>query len=150
MRRIWRLKHFEFEDFTHDESGVVGEGDNALTLPAKRNIEEFVVRFLDPLWEAWDRICAFNGWMRGINIRTAYIRKGVCDILPKKYRWYYWGYTAEIYPANGRMEDFVNLLKFYSIYSQRHFSKIQVFAEYVCIEYKNYKGRMDRNFEYSV
>lgn len=148
MRRIWRLKHFEFEDFAQDESGVAGEGDNALTLPAKRNIEEFVMRFLDPLWEGWDRICAFNGWLCGINIRTAYIRKSVCDALPERYRWYYWGYTAEIYPTNGRTEDFISFVKMFASMPRVVYDDISISEnndEVVRVVFKRCGGKPRRN-----
>lgn len=141
------MKYFEFEDFTHDESGIIGEGDNTLTDAARGHIEEFVCRLLDPLWEAWDITCVSKDWESGISIRRAFIRKSICDTLPAEYRDYYRGYTAEIYPTNGRLDEFVSLLKIYAGSKRIHFNKIMIYKDYVKVEFKDIKGRMSKNIE---
>ena len=150
MKKIWKLKHFDFEDFQRTEfidSSIIPERDNTATYNAKLHIEEFAARVLDPLWEAWNRYCAFKGLVdNGIDVRTAFIRKSICAKLPEWYKWNYLGYTAEVYPRNGMFEEFVRFLQFWANSSKAVYDTITVHKGYCTIVLKNNRGEKRKKF----
>lgn len=111
MKKVWRMKHYSFEDFAKDGGDIPRPSGRVVPYNAKVRIEEFVSRFLDPLWDMWNRYCAERGLpLSGIGIGKAFIRKSVCDTLSGDDRNNYLGYTAEVYPMNGAFEEFVRFM----------------------------------------
>lgn len=149
MRKIWRMKHYTFEDFAKDGGDIPRPSGRVVPYNAKVRIEEFVMRFLDPLWDMWSRFCAESGMpTSGIGIGRAFIRKNVCDTLTGEDRYNYLGYTAEVYPMNGEFEAFVEFLKMWAESPKVKFTKIFINESSCNIIFKDIERNYCKKFVY--
>lgn len=160
MIKVWRMKHYTFHDFGKCSAGNLEDRfstpDYTSVMPSikndtKHHIEEFVMRILDPMWDAWDKYCGYKRLDRcGIGIGAAYIRKDATENLSQIYESYSSGYCAEIYPLNNNFEEFVTFLEQFLKNDRIRFDKIVIQDGFCNLNFKGKGAKQCKIFVYNT
>lgn len=134
------MKYFTFKEFEDSDKAKELKIDNTIPGNCKQKIIELCDNLLDPLREAWGG---------PIKITSGYR----CDELNKivggsKTSAHFLGYAADLYPHNGRIEEFKKFVKNFLL--TRNFDQCidesDCNSNWVHIGYKNSKGQQRRQY----